>query len=382
MNEYRVYIIGDIMQTISLNTKLIFQSELDKKALIEILEAERTVFNYCAEYQFGKSKNSIVELHKNCYNNIKKIYPKFKSQIIIKGENNCLTSFRCIKSCKHKILKPPVKKRLATHFDKRLFRYKNGNFELTTLNNRISVSLIMYPKLEEYLSKYNFGDIHLCVKNNFIFISLFFKIPTIESKQNLAAGVDVGIRRYATTSDGKLLISKSHNKRKRQIRHLKDKLKSNGSQTARKHLFKVRHKERNINHNFNHHLANEILKTKANVIVLEDLDVKKLKSKRNRYQNKNRISQVSLSEIRRILTYKAGLVGKLVVCVSPYYTSQIDHVTGKLEGERKGCRFYSKSGLIYDADVNAAVNIAKRSNLPILCSNVLDGQGFVVDLLH
>jgi len=55
--------------------------------------------------------------------------------------------------------------------------------------------------------------------------------------------------------------------------------------------------------------------------------------------------------------------GKTVTLVSPSYTSQRDSVTGKIEGERRGCRFYSKNGLIYDADVNAAINIAKTSRI-------------------
>ena len=64
-------------------------------------------------------------------------------------------------------------------------------------------------------------------------------------------------------------------------------------------------------------------------------------------------------ELRRILTYKAENQGKTVLLVCPSYTSQRDSVTGKVEGERRGCRFYSKNGMIYDSDINAAINIGK-----------------------
>ena len=63
--------------------------------------------------------------------------------------------------------------------------------------------------------------------------------------------------------------------------------------------------------------------------------------------------------------------GKVVKIVSPYWTSQIDSVSEKKEGERRGSRFYSKSGIIYDADLNAAINIAKRSKLPVSQTNNL-----------
>lgn len=50
---------------------------------------------------------------------------------------------------------------------------------------------------------------------------------------------------------------------------------------------------------------------------------------------------------------------------------QIDHVTGKKEGDRKGRRFYAKNGKIYDSDINGAINIGLRSKLPVSQTNNL-----------
>ena len=66
-----------------------------------------------------------------------------------------------------------------------------------------------------------------------------------------------------------------------------------------------------------------------------------------------------------------------MVLVCPAYTSQTDCLTGKVEGERRGRRFYAKSGLVYDADINAAINIAKLSKLPHSQNNLLAGQAVV-----
>lgn len=130
-----------------------------------------------------------------------------------------------------------------------------------------------------------------------------------------------------------------------------------------------------MNRNQTHLIANTILQTSADTLVLENL--KSIKVKKHRNQNKNRISQVPLFELRRILTYKAGHMGKHVMLVCPAYTSQIDCLTGKIEGERRGRRFYAKSGLVYDADINAAINIAKLSKLPYSQDNLLMGQAVV-----
>ena len=76
---------------------------------------------------------------------------------------------------------------------------------------------------------------------------------------------------------------------------------------------------------------------------------------------------------KNILTYKATLVGKQVVSVSPMYTSQTDCRTNKRDGKRLGCRYYCIDGIVFDADWNASVNIAQKSNHPL--SNVLPIDG-------
>jgi putative transposase len=209
-----------------------------------------------------------------------------------------------------------------------------------------------------------------------LMISLTFdNTPTEKLKASLCLGVDLGIRRVATCSDGRMIIDKKFNKEKRELRYLKRQLQSKESKSSNKHLSKIRHKEKNRNKNQSHLVANEILKTKASVIALENL--KGIKAKKYKTQNKNAVSQVPFFELRRILTYKAENMGKHVCLVSPAYTSQIDSISGIKEGERRGCRFYAKSGLVYDADINAAVNIARRSKHPISQGNLLDGQGIV-----
>ena len=56
-------------------------------------------------------------------------------------------------------------------------------------------------------------------------------------------------------------------------------------------------------------------------------------------------------------------------------TSQTDSQTGKWKGERKGCRFYTVDSKVYDADWNAAINIAKKSvKHPISYCLPLDGK--------
>ena len=93
-----------------------------------------------------------------------------------------------------------------------------------------------------------------------------------------------------------------------------------------------------------------------------------------RIRHNNALSQIPLAEFREMLTHKATLAGKQVVSVSPTWTSQMDCRTGKRDGERHGCRYYCKDGIVFDADWNAAVNIAQRANHPTSAVLPIDGK--------
>lgn len=365
---------------ITYNTQLLMKSQDDYDSLKSILDMHKIVFNFASPLQFQEKKNSLVVLHSKVYHNIRKQYPDIPSQVVIKAEQECLSSYKSTKSNKHKLKKPIVKNNLSMRLDKRLYSQDKTNkysIRITTTRGRQSFNFVVYPKLKELLNKYQYCDPLIYENNGKLFISFCFENKPKEThKQKLAIGIDIGIRRTAATSEGKLIIDKKFNGNKRKLRHLKDCLKSKNNKSSRKHLIKLRHKEHNQNKNQTHLVANEVLKTNADTIVLENL--KGIKKKKNKYQNKRSIGQVPLFELRRVITYKAENAGKTVTLVSPFNTSKTDSVTGKVEGERRGCRFYSTNGLIYDADINAAINIARLSKLPVSqTSNLTYGQALV-----
>src|ERR1035437_7194348 len=352
------------------NTELKTINQSDKDLVISLLKQHLKLVNLASKLQFGEKTNSIKTLHKAFYYPTREQFPDAPSQVVIKAEQECLASYRSIKSNKHEITKPFEKKNLSMRLDIRTYSRskEKTRINVITTEGRKWFEIALYPKLQELFDKYDYCDPLIFVRDGKLMIALTFDNEPKEIKPSLALGVDLGIRRTAACSDGRLIIDKKFNKKKRKLRDLKRQLRSVGTKSSRKRLRKLKHKERNKNKNQTHLVANEILKTKANVIVLENL--KGIKAKKHKYQNKNAISQVPLFFLRTILTYKAKNMGKHVCLVSPAYTSQIDNVSGIREGERKGCRFYAKGGLVYDADLNAAINIARRSKLPISHGNI------------
>jgi len=362
------------------NTEIIPTNPEDSDSIIGLMEEYRCVVNEASRLQFSdlKGLSHIKALHGKFYYPTRQLHPNFPSQMVIRAEMECLASYKSIKSNKHKIAKPFKKKNLSMRLDKRTYSRseEKTRINIITTEKRKWFDIVLYPKLQELLDRHDYCDPLIFVQGGKLMISLTFdNEPKVPEKQNLCLGVDLGIRRVAACSDGRLIIDRKFNKEKRKLRYHKSQLQSSGTKSARKHLNKSRRKERNKNRNQTHLVANEILKTNANVIALENL--KGIKAKKHKKQNKNAVSQVPFFELRRVLTYKAKNMGKHVCLVSPAYTSQIDSVSGIREGERKGCRFYAKSGLVYDADLNAAMNIARRSKLPVSQGNLLDGQGVV-----
>ena len=347
---------------ITYNTQLLG----DTDALKKLLQKEQLVYNIASKEQFTEKTNSLVILHSKVYYNVRKSNPEIPSQVIIKAEQEVLAGYRSIKSNRHKKNKPIVKSNLSMRLDKRLYSLPDKfSIRITTMDKRQEYKFVIYPRLKELLEKYPFQDPLIYEDSGNIYICLSFENKQPKLKERVAMGVDLGIRRSAATSDGRLIIDKKFNGEKRKLRHLKDILKSKSTKSARRKLrYKLKRKERNKNKNQTHLIANLILNnTEADTICLENL--KSIKRKKNPYQNKHSISQVPLYELRRVITYKATNMGKNIVLVCPSYTSQRDNVSGKIEGERRGCRFYSNNGLIYDADINAAINIAKISKLPV-----------------
>jgi len=348
----------------------------DSQELKKLLEFHRFVFNYTSKQQFPEQKNSLVVLHSKVYHNVRKSNPEIPSQVVIKAEQEVLASYRSAKSNKHK-KKLIEKKNLSMRLDKRLYSIPDKfSIRITTTGKRQTFKFVVYPRLKELMEKYQYKDPLIYEDNGKICIAFSFENKVEKVKQRLALGVDLGIRRSAAMSDGRVIIDRKFNGDKRRLRHIKDELKSKGTKASRRKLrYSLRRKERSKNKNQTHLISNIVLNTNADTICLENL--KSIKRKKNKYQNKHSIGQVPLYELRRVITYKAENAGKSVVLVSPQYTSQIDSMTGLLEGDRRGCRFFAKSGLVYDADLNAAMNIAKRSKLPVSYGNILDGQASV-----
>ena len=357
-------------------TEIRAESKENLDALRQILVWQRDAYNFASEREFALKSFHIKKLHDECYRKIRDRWPEIPSQVVIKAEQDVLSAYRTVRKNKHKLVKPCVKRGLSIRLDQRLYsQATKSGLRITTARGRKNFAFVIYPKLAALLEKFSYSDPLVFERDGRLFAVLTFDSDAPKLPANNALGVDLGVRVPAACSDGRLIMDKPYNARRRKIRHAKRSLQSRGTSSARRKLKKLRRKERNAQRAQTHALANEILKTNATVVVLEDL--KGVKRKRHAGQNKNYVSQAPFAELRRVVCYKAERRGMTALLVRPHYTSQEDSLTGKRLGERRGRRFYAENGLVYDADINAACNIARRSKLPFSRGNLLSGQARV-----
>jgi len=375
------------------NIRLEFQSQEDKDLLISTLLEHQKVWNYMSEHAFKAKKLDKKLLHDKNYHQCRKLFPNCPSQVIIRAKDSVYATYKTIQSNKHKLEESAKQENLSIRLDKRIYTFLPDNkIKLTTIGKRIVCNYQPYDKFSELFSKHSICDPLIFVRDNEIWLSVSFNVDAPTLIENSCIGVDLGIKRLATTSEGMSITDRIFLRDKRRLRYLKRQLQSKAkttfSRSAKKKLKMLRKKEANKNRNQSHIIANQILKTKSNVIVMEDLTKIKSKSKGKKFNNKQ--SQVPYFELRRILTYKAPLQGKTVVTVNPYYTSQDDH-RGLKRGIRKGCRYYAVDGLVFDADWNASINIAQKYTqkkeamgvkLPITFNVPIDGMLNLIGKLY
>ena len=373
--------------------KLLFDNPQTYDLWVNRLHLVRDCYNYASTIIFNeKLQLGLKPIHNRLYYELRSRFNNLPSQMCIQVERALIANYKSIRSNGHKIDKPIQMKHPAIQLDKRLFsNLTRESFKLSNGdgNHRSVVKFVTYPKFNELAEMYKMCDPKLVYNDDIgVFYACvpFLDIPPTPHEDSYL-GVDLGMKRIATLSDGTAYSDKKYLANRRRIRHKKRILQSHKkhSHSAKTKLRKLRRKEANVSKNMCHHLANEILKHNGSVIVMEDLtkikqSTSKTKEGFKRKRHNNMMSQVPFFQLRQILTYKALLKGKRVETVSPEYTSRQDCRTQSGVGcKRQGCRFYTKDGMVFDADWNAAINIMNRYKHSTSFKLPIDGKLNLVD---
>lgn len=205
--------------------------------------------------------------------------------------------------------------------------------------------------------------------------------------QGEAVGIDMGIARFATLSDGSFIAPlnsfKQHQQRlARYQRAMSRKVKfSNNWNKAKANVQKIHTRIANARKDFLHKASCQISQNHA-MIAIEDLQVRNMSksAKGNSEQHGKQVKQKSglnrsildqgWAEFRRQLEYKADWNGGFVIAVPPQYTSQTCPCCGHVSKDNRQTQAKFECvecGFEENADLVGAINILARGHRVLAC---------------
>jgi len=259
--------------------------------------------------------------------------------------------------------------------------FYHDNIKINFTQTHIQIEKLGKIKLAEYGripvgdSKYSNPRITFDGLNWNISVGIEMGDMTINEPVSEPIGIDVGIKDLAIISTGKVYKNinktksvKKLNKKLRRLqrrasrsylkmRELKSRNKSANLLKLENKINKTYQRLTNIRTNYVHQITTELVITKPEYIVIEDLNIKGMM--KNKHLSKAIASQ-KLHEFRRQLEYKCGWYGvKLMFADKWYPSSKTCSCCGHIKKDLKlSDRVYKcECGNVIDRDLNASINL-------------------------
>ena len=344
----------------------------------ECAGAARFVYNWALDYWIEEHKEGNKrtgwmklsnELTKLKQTEFQWMY-KYPAQVALYALKNCdqayLIFFRNIKNGKAPGF-PKFKSRKTAPM-----KFTISGHDIKITETKVKLPKIGWIKLKEH----GYIPINKKILNATIsercehwYISVTVEEEAPESKINSEhiAGVDLGIKHLAVTSDGTYYenpksLYKQERKLKRLDRELSRKVKgSKNREKAKLVRAKAYEKLARIREHYLHEVTTELARTKS-IIAVEDLNVSGMQ--KNHHLAKA-ISDASFAEFRRMLKYKCKWYGSELIIIDRFFSSSKtcsncgaikDDLT--LNDRMFKC---SDCGFEIERDLNAAINLKNRA---------------------
>ena len=338
-------------------TRLVYNHYLEKrkKEHLTCFDMIKDLPNLYSEYPFLKEVDScslrcsLFDLEDAFKRFIKhqNNYPKFKEKYSSKRRyrTNYITS--TYKERKYENIKVDLKRKVITLPKLKEIKIR-GYRDLESLPGRI---------INATISEYSSGK---------YYVSVLVEVNHLVSKiiPKRIVGIDLGIKDVVITSDGEKIknekiIEKYEKRIKRKQRELarREKGSSNYYKTKKK-IAILFQKLKNARKHFIHQITKKLV-LENDIIVSETLKVKEMIEEKKLSKS---LADVRLSEICRILEYKAKYYGKRYIQIDSYYPSSQEcsrcgYKNEKVKDLSVRNWLCPECGSYHDRDINASMNV-------------------------
>jgi len=315
--------------------------------------------NWAAGVAFEHRCSNKVELQKIIYGDLRERFG-LSSQMAVRCIAQVCEAYRRDKS-----IRPVFRPHAAMPFDQRMMGFKGlDRVSLLTLDGRVLVPIVMGKyQAERYTNAKGQSDLVLRDDGK------WFLLVTVDVPESTSIpvtdflGVDLGLAKIATDSDGTTHSGKPVEAVRRKHNLQRKRLQKRNTKGAKKKLRRISGKEARFRRHENHVISKAIVATAKGTgrgIAVEDLGGIRDRLPAWGREAKNRLSGWSFGQLVAFLSYKATLAGVSIVKVDPRNTSRTCHECGHIARANRTsqAKFLCVScGHAANADQNAALNI-------------------------
>lgn len=361
----------------------LYPTKEQEKIMFLSVKANKFAYNWGIDFMNKKDKDNFKLLSKE-FNKFKKL--KGNEWLLIPSQKIYIQCFRDLKKAYINFFKGNIKyPRYKNKLSKNSFYHRGDT--LFIKDNRISLEKIGWVKFKDngrliqgYFWKGNnlqsyYQNLRIKYDNKNWYLSLSIEFPKkdICLNENLNIGIDLGLKKYATLSNG--IIFNNINKSSKVIqlekdivlldRKISNKLNNNKNNISNncKKLIRERQlkylKLKNIRRTFIHKITKKIVDLKPKKTVVEDLRIQDLQ-KKNKHISKY-IRNCNFSIFKETLRYKCLERGIEFMVADRYFASSkiCSNCGNKKKHLSLSDRIYKcdKCGLEMDRDLNASINL-------------------------
>lgn len=331
------------------------------RVLIETMEAFNRGCQYVADVAYQKRLANKIALQPLVYGQLRERFG-LSSQMAIRAISKAVEAYKRDKR---------VHCRFDLHgamiYDERVMSFKGlTHVSLLTLSGRVLIPLRFGAYQAARIGRIK-GQADLILRNGVFYLYVCVDMPTLPPFEPVGVlGVDLGIAQIATDSDGNAHSGEPVKAVRRRLKRLRCLLQRAQTRNAKRHLRKIRRRQRRFVTNSNHVIAKHLVEraqSPRRALCLEDLSG--IRDRANGFSREMRwlLGNWAFDQLRAFVAYKAEMAGVPVVYVDPRNSSRTCHACGYCDKANRPSQATFQClecGLEMNADVNAARNLKAR----------------------